>query len=194
MRPFRDSGPATPNGFTIFELLVVLTLIGITAAIVIPKLDLLAIRVNATSRSLVTFVAAAQQRAILSQRNVLVLFDSAGRRITLHEDTDNDGVADAGERSRVLELESGVLFTRGSSAAGPPGDSVLNMRNIGARRGFVFRRNGSASESAGFYIGTERQRGSARYASDVRAFTLDRGTGRLTRWIVRSGQWQRETP
>ena len=194
MPPFRDSGPAARDGFTIFELLIVLTLIGITAAIVVPKLDLLTVRVNATSRSIVTFMAAGQQRAILSQRNVLVLFDSAGRRITLHEDLNNDGVADLGERSRVLELESGVLFTRGSSAAGPPGDSVLNMRNIGARRGFMFRRNGSASESAGFYIGTERQRGSTRYASDVRAYTVDRGTGRVTRWIMRSGQWQRETP
>ena len=73
MKSIPESG-----GFTIFEVLVVLAIIGITAAIVVPRFDLMSVRVNATSRSVASFLAAAQQRAILAQRNVLVTFDSAG--------------------------------------------------------------------------------------------------------------------
>jgi hypothetical protein len=156
------------------------------------RIDTRLIKVNATARSLAMFVLSAQQRAVLSQRNVLVVFDSAGGRVVMHEDQNNDGVRDPNEKERSYDLEVGVHFMRGAAPAGPPGDSSLNMRRVNGVPMFTYRRNGSASESAGFYIGTDRSASGTQYSSDVRAFTIDRGTGQVVRWILQGAQWRRE--
>jgi Tfp pilus assembly protein FimT len=180
------------DAFSLVELLYVLVITGIVLALMMPSLNEPLHKVNATSRSLVSFLMAAQQRAILSQRNVIVVFDSAANRVVVHEDTDNDGVRDPGERERELDLEPGVTFTRGGAPVGPPGDTVINMRRTDGIPTLTFRRNGSASESAGFYIGTQRSTQSSKYLSDVRAYTIDRGTGQVIRWILQDAQWRRE--
>ena len=183
---------ASQPGFSLLELVIVLVIMGIAALMMMPQIDMRLVKVNATSRSLTMFILSAQQRAVLSQRNVLVVFDTAAGRITVHEDSDNDGIRDAGERQRSLDLEDGVRFTRGLVPPGPPGDSVVNMRAVGGVPMFTYRRNGSASESAGFYIGTARSGTSSEYESDVRGYTVERGTGQVVRWVVQGGQWRRE--
>ena len=188
-------GPASPRqlGFTILELLVVMTILGIAVLMLMPRLDVRLVKVNATSRSLTMFVLAAQQRAVLSQHNVLLVFDTAHATLILHEDVNNDGERDNDERARTYIFEEGVKFTRGVATAGPPGPLAVNItRTVGGLPVVTFHRNGTASENAGFYIGTARSQTSNAYLADVRGFTLDRGTGQVVRWVQVGGAWQRE--
>lgn len=181
--------PGSRAGFTVAEMLAVLVIMGIMAAIAVPRLDIAEVRTAGAVQVAGSTLLAAQRAAVTRQHDVVVAFDPTGRAIRLHYDRDNDGRADAGEEVRAEPLAEGVVFGRGAAPAyfvGP--DAVTFTRRApDGLRVVTFHRSGSASEEGGVYLTTRRGR-----AADARVVVVDRATGRAS-WLAYTGStWKRE--
>lgn len=179
------------GGFTLIELIVVTTLGMMLLAIAIPRLDMQGLRVNATEREVAMMLLAAQQRAVLQQHPVNVLFDTASSLVVVHEDRDGDRVREPGEPERVYVLEDGVRFTAAGVPRGPVGDSTIAFQGrVGVLPAVTFQRSGAAREAGGLYLGTQRSAGGT-HPADARALELERATGRITRYYLEGTSWRR---
>jgi type II secretory pathway pseudopilin PulG len=180
------------RGMSMAELIAVLGIIGLTTAIVAPKLDVPHYAIDGAMRSVGTALMAAQRDAVASQHNVIVAFDAASGGIRIHWDADNDEVEDSGERIRVIPLEEGVTFGRAPTVpARSFGTSDINFSTVGSDPAVIFRRNGSASESGGLYLTSVRSlRPGVSRPNDTRAIEFERATGRAE-WFRYQGAWRR---
>ncbi|HVX90036.1 MAG TPA: GspH/FimT family protein [Gemmatimonadales bacterium] len=184
-------GPAARRGFTLVELLIVLVVLGVLTAFAVPRIDPYHYRVEGSMRTLGSALQAAQREAVGAQHDVVVSFDTAGRRIRIHSDLDNDHVEDAGERVRTVGLDDAVVFGRPSGVpARGFGAAAVAFDAVGGRPAVVFHRNGSASESGGFYLTSARALADPSRAADTRAIQFERATGRSD-WYRYQGAWQR---
>jgi hypothetical protein len=115
--------------------------------------------------------------AVTRQHDVLVLFDVANQMIHVHEDTDNDGVRDAGERQRGYPLGDGVVFGLNGATARAMGATPITFTQVfQGMPAVVFHRVGSASEARGIYLTSQR----AGHPEDTRAIEVERSTGRVS--------------
>lgn len=181
-RPFVRGAGARARGFTLPELLIVLVVIGILSVLLLPRIEILKYRMDGSVRGLVTALVMAQRSAVNRQHDVVVRFDTAAGQIRIHEDEDNDGGVDTGERVRFVTLEAGVRFGRGTaparSGAGHGAVDFSDSQNdLPAVR---FHRSGSASSHGSFYLTSERAMAAAEYAKDSRAVEVARATGRAS--------------
>jgi prepilin-type N-terminal cleavage/methylation domain-containing protein len=177
------------RGFTLIEVVLSLSLLGIIMLIAMPRFDLLSRRVATTERQLNTTLSRAQQMAVTRQHDVNVLFDAEGSAMILHADGNGNGVRDPGEAEWRFELEPGVHFLRGAVPAGPPGNEVITfLRRLDNLPVLTFHRSGSVSEAGGFYLGTARSAGGER-PGDARMIVVDRGTGLVRRFHLKEGAW-----
>ena len=197
-------GPATrptsmdggQNGFTLVEIITAIVIMAIIAAMAIPRLNLDGYKVSAAVRGVTAGLTYAQQLAVSLQSDVRVSFDSTNRRLRIHEDTDDDGVVDAGERVTSTNLDEGVTFGRGTATAitysdGTTGTGTFNI--AGTCNGLpciVFRRDGSASENGGFYLNTIKSLAANR-TNTVRAGEIVRSSGRIIWYTYATGAWTR---
>lgn len=186
--------PGGTAGYTIVELMITVTVIALLAAIAIPRLDTQGYRVNGAVRGLTASLGYAQRLAVSLQHDVRVAFDSAGGRIRIHEDRNNDGNMDPGERVTSTPLDEGVVFARGAAppvsfTTGGSGMTTFSFtRTQGVLPCVIFRRDGSASENGGFYITTTRGL-AAGNATLVRAGEMIRSTGRVIWHSYATGTW-----
>lgn len=180
------------RGMSMAELLAVLGIVGLTTAIVAPKLDVPHFAIEAGMRGIGTTLMAAQRDAVASQHDVIVSFDSTARTLRIHWDKDNDNTEDAGERIRIIGLDDGVTFGRPASVAARSfGTAPVNFAEVNGRPAVIFRRNGSASESGGLYLTSIRAlRPGASSPNDTRAIEFERATGRAE-WFRYRGSWLR---
>lgn len=181
------------DGFTLIELLVVLTIIGIIAGIAAPRLDPVEFRMNGAVNELGTTLLAAQREAVMRQHNVVVAFDSAGGRIRIHSDKNNNGVIDNGEAVRSVGLPEDIFFGLGGAPARPRGSDPISLeREQDGMPAITFHRNGSASEEGVLYLMSHRAKvlGSY-YATDTHAVEIERSTGRASWYRYDGSQWQR---
>ena len=88
-----DSG-RHEEGFSLFELIVVLVLLGLVAAVILPSFTngMEGIRLNAAARDMVTKLKQARSRAISEQRVFRVAFGSAEQEESAYSITDDYGV------------------------------------------------------------------------------------------------------
>jgi len=178
-------------GFTLVELLLVLFLIGIMANIVIPILRPEGFQMNSALVEVGSTMAAQQRNAVLRQHDVILAFDTAQRRIRVHEDLDNDGDVDSGERTSIMQLQEGVMFGRGGSPARAISGSDLSLTQ--AQDGIpslTFHSNGSASERAIIYLTSERASIEDNFPEDGRALEIERATGRVRCFSYDPGHWR----
>jgi hypothetical protein len=114
----------------------------------------------------------------------------------VHEDADNDGTLDGGERVTFTNLSDGVVFGKGTAptmtySTGLTGPNDINFTRLqGGLPVVVFRRDGSASETGGFYLNTSKSLGIGS-TKQTRAGEIIRATGRVIWYNYGSGAWRR---
>ena len=181
------------SGFTVIELLIVLIILGIVAAIVAPRIDLGRYEVESAMRGAGVTLLTAQRQAVTRQHDVIVQFDQANQALRVHEDRDNDAAVDPGERVRGVPLGEHIVFGRGSAPARPIGaDPITFTKTIGGLPALVFRRNGSASQFGGFYLTSRRALNSGSHAEDARCAEIEAATGRLSWYRYGPPVWRGE--
>lgn len=179
------------RGFTLIEIVMVMAVIGLLAALAIPKINFQSYRVNGAVRGLNGLMSRAQRIAVTNQANVNVLFDVSDNGVRIHEDDNNNNVIDPGERVRRYPLGEGIVYGLGGAPVRQYGAPVSFTRRLSGVQEVIFRRDGSASENGGIYVTTTGAATSAR-PGDARSLEVIRATGR-TEWYRYSGsQWERK--
>jgi prepilin-type N-terminal cleavage/methylation domain-containing protein len=187
-----QSSPRT--AFTLIELLVVVVLIGIVLGISLWKIDIARYQINGDQEVVGTSLIASQRQAIAKQHNVIVVFDAANSVMRIVSDDNNNGKADPGEAIRSVALGDRVRYGLGYAPALSWGSSAISFTLTEGTSGLpavTFYRNGSASESKGFYLCSTRAIVDAKYSSDVRAIHVERATGRAEWWHYDGSTWIR---
>jgi hypothetical protein len=156
--------------------------------------DIARYQVNGDIQSIGTTLIASQREAIAKQHNVIVVFDTAGNRVRVVWDANNNGTFDADEHSRVVFLGDRVRFGLGTAPAMAMGAQAVNFTETETSSGLpsvTFYRNGSASEASGAYITSMRSIGDPKYVNDNRAMRVERATGRAEWWHYDGSTWVR---
>lgn len=171
-----------PHGVTLIEMILVFVLVGIMASIAVPYVNAPGFRADAEARNTRTILEMAQRLAITHQYNVVVSFDTIKQQIRVLEDTNNNNVADPGERVRFHGFEYGMKFATPPQNTGLNGATAstsitgTNLISINGMPSVVFLRSGSASSDVQIYLTSPR----ATYKDDYRGITVTQSTGRTT--------------
>lgn len=179
-------------GFSLTEVLIVLIVVSVLAVMIVPNIEIVKYRMDGSVRGYMAAMVAAQRVAVKRQHAVVVVFDTAHRRIRIHEDANNDGLVSEGERRRTVPLQDGVRFGRGPAPARSwGGDAIVFTERSPEGLPIVrFLRNGSASEQGGLYLTSTRSAQGERYAKDTRALEVDRATGRISWFYFHPPDWK----
>lgn len=181
------------SGFTLLELLIVMSIGAIVVMIAIPNVNYAGLRVDSAGRQLDMALLGAQRLAVLRQYSVVVAFDTAGGLVRIHEDRNSNGLLDAGEITNFVKLEEGVTFARGSvpPLPGIGAPTVSFVKKQGTMPAVTFTREGAAGEAGGFYITSTRAAQSAAFNKESKAFEISRGTGRTLMYSYDGSGWKR---
>lgn len=169
------------RGVTLLELLITIVMIGILSGIAASKLNWTRYRADAVARGVMSELSAAQRLAVSLQANVRVTLPATGR-MQIHEDADNDGNVDSGERVRQLPLDHSFVFAKSTASDTPSPADATTLSTL------VFRRDGSANRGGTFYISGP---GSDPSCKNCRALAIARATGRIVYYSNASGSWKR---
>ncbi len=166
-----------------------MTVIGIVAAMAIPRIDVSKFRVDAASRGVRGALQLAQRTAIVRQHDVIVSFDQTHQRVRTLDDRNNNGVADPGERVRWTPLQEGAHFsapplTLSGAAVAPLIGSAFATRDD--MPSIVFHANGAGSTDAEIYLTSDRN-----VPEHFRGITVVQSTGRTDAFRFRDGVWHR---
>lgn len=178
-------------GFSLIELLIIIAMVGILAALVLPKVRVDNAQVDSAARTIGLSLMVAQRDAAARQHNVLLVFDTTAHTIKTVWDTNNNGVADAGEKSRPFLLPDRVVLGRPSSvpALGTASASVPTMLKSGNKPMLVLQRNGSVDRSVTLYLSTARAMSGGNY-KDTRAVVIARATARPEWYAWTGSAWR----
>ena len=196
----RERFPSSPMpargrcGFSLIEVLIVMIIISIISAIVIPRLDTSKTRAKAAALRVGAVLLSVQREAIGKQHNMVVMIDTAGRRLRILDDSTNDGTLNNNERVRSVEIGDGIRFGRPASVAARPfGSNPVNFTTVEPTTGLpaiVFYRNGSAREYGGLYISSPKAL-SGGTKEGIFALELSRATGRAEWYNWNGSAWKR---
>jgi prepilin-type N-terminal cleavage/methylation domain-containing protein len=176
-------------GFTLVELMTVLALIAILAGFAFPRLNFTKYRMDGNVRSARMALQNAQRLAVTRQYDVVVTFDPGEQSIRIHEDANNNGVIDAGERVLWRPLEDGAVFAVppvGVNGAVAQAIVGSNLRLIDGNPAVIFRRSGAASTDLELYVGSPRGD-----HGDFRAVAVVQATGRTEAFRFDGVAWKK---
>ena len=177
-------------GFTVPELAVVLTVVGLLTWIAVPRIEVERFRMDGATRGATAALVSAQRLAVKRQHDVVVAFDTASQRLLIHQDRDGDGSRDAGEPVRTVSLGEGVVFGLGDAPFPLANGGAVSFTGSHGRLPAVrFIRDGSASEEGDFFLTSARSLRQGDHPADARRIHLDRATGRVTWYQYRSQRW-----
>jgi prepilin-type N-terminal cleavage/methylation domain-containing protein len=176
------------SGFSMLELMTTLIILGIVAAMAVPRLDMAHMRSDAALRQITTFMVQAQRTALTKQHDVIVSVDAAASRLRLVEDRNNSGTFDTGDRQFWMALEQGVEFAPApvplDGQSGPV--SFVRMRTIDGFPSVIFRRNGAASSDGALFITAK-----ATDPGSMRGLYITQSTGRAEAFKYNGADWVR---
>lgn len=122
------------KGFTILELMIVITVMGILAAIAVPNFQTFMAqrRLNGAARMVMSDMMSARMQAVTHNNNFQVFFLDANRYQILDDDN-NNGVADSGEASQIINIQttySGVTMISTNNPIFSPKGTAANWATI----------------------------------------------------------------
>lgn len=187
----RVLGASRVAGYSMVELLLVLTVVAVMTSIAAPAFFPGRWRADAAVQEVMATLSATQRFAVLRQHDLAVTFLETERSLEVHRDEDNDGVVDAGEDVRRIELPETVGFGVGSAPTmrGDPATSTVTFADPGAGPRLVFHRNGAASQAGRIYL-RPHEGSLASDAIAARALEVTRSTGEIRCFSYRSGSWE----
>ncbi len=181
------------RGFSLIELLMVLSMIGLLAAFAIPRINVARMKSDGAARLVRMLVMNAQRTSITRQSNTIISFDLANSRMRIVEDYNNNDTLNTTDRVYWRALPEGVRFLTppmvrvigGSASSALQGS---DLRTVSSFLSMTFRRDGSASSDVDLYFSAR-----ADVENEFRAMTISPSTGRtdLYRWTGTA--WARMT-
>ncbi|MGH7668836.1 MAG: pilus assembly FimT family protein [Gemmatimonadaceae bacterium] len=177
--------PTMASGFTLFEIMIVMVMMGVLTALAIPRLDIQRYRTDAAVQGLRSVLMQAQRTALVRQYDVVISIDTANHALEWAEDANNDGVIQTSEHKRSYPLNDGVRFAVPPTGIfGSVSASVIGS-HLGTLNGLptvTFHRDGAATTDLQLYVA-----GPAQPDITYRAVQLILGTGR-TEWYLYNSQ------
>jgi prepilin-type N-terminal cleavage/methylation domain-containing protein len=184
----------TRGGFTITELVVVLAMLAIVAAMGIPRMRTTRYKADAAAQLVRTLLQAAQRDAITRQSNVIVSVDTAASRLRIVQDYNNNDTLNTSDRVVYRRIEEGTHFA--APTMGRVGGVALStayagsaLRTVSTLPSVVFRRDGSASSDLELYLTLRTG-----VANEYRAVIVTPATGRVDVYRYSGTAWVRATP
>lgn len=175
-------------GFTLIEMMIVVTLIGIVSAIAIPRIRASGYKADAGMRTVQGALQQAQRSAIVRQTDVMVSFDTLGGRIRTVFDVNNNHVYDAGEELHWRPLEDGDRFGTPPKGVQLTAGAAVAGNSLSSRDGFptvYYHRDGAVSSELEVYV-----RSSSPDSRDFRALHVRQATGRVQLYRYDSTTWK----
>jgi prepilin-type N-terminal cleavage/methylation domain-containing protein len=183
----------TRSAFTLVEMVIVVTLVSVATAMIMPRVDYTAYRVDSGGHAIRSALQRAQAYAVNSQHNELVALDAPNGMLYVVDDVNNNMTVDPGERITAVPLEDGVIFAIPASTwAGAPaptgaitgqGLTTLSV-NGNTLPAFVFRSDGAASTDVQIYLTSKRGA-----PTDPRGVNITQATGRADWYKNTGGAW-----
>ncbi len=176
-------------GFTLVEIALVVTLIGIVAGFAISRVGFSRYRMDANARLLQNVIMGAQQAAITRNVTVQLTFDAVNHRLRILEDANGNEAMDSGERVTYRMLAEQAKFL--SPATTVDGEASNYLTGAGKvepgnplQLAVRIYPNGSTSGDVYVYFGTQTDR-----PNDFRALRIIGATARTSFWRYVNGVW-----
>lgn len=179
------------DGFTLMELMVVVAIIGIAAAVAIPTLmsELPKFRVNGAVRNLASDMQWAKMKAVAENNDFIIIFNSGDNSYTIYDDNDSDGdvtPTDAADIAvKTNTLADGIKFGRaldGVNRTSCGGTIATDGLHVTASNRLTFQPNGLPSTTGSVYlIPSQDDENNAQRTDRWRAVSISL-TGRIKGW------------
>lgn len=175
------------SGFTLIELMIVISVMAIVGAMALPRLRISGYRADAAMTTLQTVLQQAQRSAIVSQTDVMVSFDTAGERVRVVVDANGNRAYDVGEDVRWHALEEGARFATPPSGVQTTGGAPVAGSAIVTRDGYptvFYQRDGAVSSELELFVRSARPS-----LADFRALHVRQATGRVREYRYDGAAW-----
>lgn len=184
---FSSMPKSVRTGFTLIEILMVVTVMGILAALALPRLRSASFDADAGMRTIQSTLQQAQRAAIVRQTDVMVSFDTAGRRVRIVYDVNNNHQLDPGEETHWHSLEPGDRFVLPPVGVQMTAVSSVVGNALATRDNYptvFYHRDGAVSSELELYIGSHRAD-----LTDLRALHVRQATGRVQLYRYNGSTW-----
>ncbi len=179
---------SSQKGFTMFEMLGVLAVAGIVMIFAIPNMNqwIKRNKAEAVARQIYFDLQLARSKAIRNHNNAIVTFQNTGtHQYTIHIDTNDDGVQDAGEDVTTVTLKDNIVFGVNSGVQDVDGNALSSGISMGGDKQITFNSRGSAGESGSVYVLPSED---LSVKNDLmRAVSVVQATGAVEYWKYSSG-------
>jgi prepilin-type N-terminal cleavage/methylation domain-containing protein len=178
------------TAFTVVELLIVVAIIGVMAALALPKARLERAQVDVAARSVSSALRLAQRETVSRRHPVIVVFDTTHHLLRAIWDTNNNLQLDPQEKSRAFPLPTRVVLGRGAGVPGYGAESaaVRSLPAFSDAPAIVVQDDRRAARTFKVYLTTTKARAGVG-DNETRAVVFDSATADLTTYRWNASRW-----